>query len=194
MARSRLLATSDDRIKDTGAVLWSFVKGEQLEEPIDLSFLSSDLNDYDYEAVVIEADNKEGQASPPLGVADLGSQTVLNVRQTQFEGAWSASTSYSRGQQVTYNGQLFEKMHGTGVISADVPPDDKSWAEAKPNRLYVQFPETLGDEWGVLPEVSSPIYGFFELQVTEKLGLFKRKWKPARGVVEILFSPTHVVP
>ena len=39
MARSRLTNTSQDLISDGGAVVWSFVKGEQLEFPITLNFI-----------------------------------------------------------------------------------------------------------------------------------------------------------
>jgi len=32
------------------------------------------------------------------------------------------------------------------------------------------------------------------LRVTESFGVYPRTWKPVRGMVELLFSPTHEVP
>ena len=52
MARSRLTETTDDLVTDSGAVLWSFVKGEQLEFPITLNFVENVTAGYAYEAVV----------------------------------------------------------------------------------------------------------------------------------------------
>jgi hypothetical protein len=49
--------------------------------------------------------------------------------------------------------------------------------------------------WVVQPSLVATIHGFFELRVTEPAGgVYQRTWKPMRGLVEFLYSPTAVVP
>lgn len=49
--------------------------------------------------------------------------------------------------------------------------------------------------WSVQPTITSPVHGFFELRVTEPSGgIYPRTWKPMRGLVQYLYSPTQVVP
>lgn len=57
MARSKIGALTVDPIRDSGSVLLSLVKGEQLEQAVTLSFSSNVLAGYVYEAVVVEAAN-----------------------------------------------------------------------------------------------------------------------------------------
>ena len=53
----------------------------------------------------------------------------------------------------------------------------------------------LGNDYQVQPSVAGSTYGFFELRVTEPANpIFARTWKPIRGMVEIQFSPTDIVP
>ena len=61
------------------------------------------------------------------------------------------------------------------------------------NVIKIRFPETLGSNWSVLPQVDVPTYGFFELSVKEPSGTFPQIWKPLKGVVEIAYSPTYLV-
>jgi hypothetical protein len=68
---------------------------------------------------------------------------------------------------------------------------DAKWEVTTLNKIYVQFPNTLATGWAVQPLASSATYGFFELRVTEPTdAVFTRTFKPVRGMVEILFSPT----
>lgn len=63
-----------------------------------------------------------------------------------------------------------------------------------PNKLYIQFPGTLATTWAVKAQPNCPVHGYFELRVTEPVGgAFRKTWKPLRGVVQILFSPTNQV-
>lgn len=62
------------------------------------------------------------------------------------------------------------------------------------NIIEVRFPETLGGDWAVLPQVDVPTYGFFELSVKEPPSAFPQVWKPLKGVVEVSYSPTYLVP
>ena len=193
MARSALTATGNDLISDSGAVLWSFVKGEQLEFDVTLTFLAN-VGGYEFEAVVIEADNVEGQADKPTQVKAGGVQTKLNVRVPTDRGVWQGIQSYNRDEVVFYNGLYYKLKAGVAYVNATAPSADANWEEYIPNVVFLQFPASLGSTWGVQPTVSSATYGFFELRVTEPASSsFRRTWKPVRGMVQLAFSPTDVV-
>jgi hypothetical protein len=197
MARSRLTNTTQDLIADSGAVLWSFVKGEQLEFPVSLNFVEDASvklnNNYVYEAVVVEAANIRGQTERPVTTKDGGVQTRLFVRLPVFLGAWQSAAAYNKEDVVFYNNKYYKLASGSGRVNATVPSSDPRWIETALNIIYLQFPATLASTWGVQPLVDSPVYGFFELRVTEPQDqIFTRTFKPVRGMVEILFSPTDV--
>jgi hypothetical protein len=199
MARSRLTNTTQDLIADGGAVLWSFVKGEQLEFPITLNFVEDasvkQNNNYNYEAVIVEADNVSGQADRPTTVRDGGIQNRLFVRLPVYLGNWQSGAAYNKEDVVLYNGKYYKLLQGSGRISSTLPSADSLWGETNLNTIYLQFPATLASTWTVQPLVDSPVYGFFELRVTEPVDpVFTRTFKPVRGMVEILFSPTDVTP
>lgn len=195
MARSSLTSTSDDLISDSGSVLWSFVRGEQLEFPLVLSFLENALAGYTYEAVVIEAANEAEQTQRPTTVKPGGVQTILNVRVPTFRNEWQAEQAYNKNEVVSYQGKYYGLVAGAGRVNATTPDVDPVWVITTPNTIYLQFMSTLGADYSVSASVGSPTYGFFELRVTESnTSDFQRTWKPARGMVELLFSPTDVVP
>jgi len=197
MARSRINNTTDDLITDGGAVLWSFVKGEQLELPIKLDFIADATIGYSYEAVVMEAANIEGQQQTqrPISVQSNGVEDTLVVRVPTYRGTWDPPQAYNKEEVVLYNGTYYKLLNGAARINSTAPNLDPLWEETALNRIYVQFPETLANNWAVNPLVNSPVYGFFELRVTEPANpVFVKTWKPVRGMVEILFSPTHLVP
>lgn len=199
MARSRLTNTTQDLIADGGAVLWSFVKGEQLEFPVTLNFVEDasvkSNNNYIYEAVVVEADNVSAQTDRPTTIKANGIQTRLFVRLPVYLGQWQASAAYNKEEVVLYSGKYYKLSRGSGRINSAVPTSDTYWVETSLNTIYLQFPSTLASTWTVQPLVDSPVYGFFELRVTEPVDqIFTRTFKPVRGMVEILFSPTDVTP
>lgn len=196
MARSSLTSTSDDLISDSGSVLWSFVRGEQLEFSLILSFLENAMDGYIFEAVVIEAANEEGQTTRPITVLPGGKQTTLTVRVPTWRHEWQSTASYNRGDIVSFEGKYYALTSGTGRVSDALPGVDPYWVITNANTIYLQFRSALGADWAQSASVGSPTYGFFELRVTEPAGVsdFQRTWKPARGMVELLFSPTDVVP
>lgn len=194
MARSSLTSIEQDLIDDGGSVLWSFIKGEQLEYPITLNFVTNALTGYTYEAVVVEADNVAGQTSRPTTHKTGGVQTVLVVRTPTLLGTWSAATTYALENIVLYNGIYYRSL-SAGNLNNTPSAVSIYWAQTTINTIYVQFPSTLGSTYAVSAQVGSPIYGFFELRVTEPAGtIYQKTWKPIRGMVEILFSPTDIVP
>jgi hypothetical protein len=100
MARSRLTNTSQDLISDGGAVLWSFVKGEQLEFPVTLNFVEDASvkasNNYQYEAVVVEANNVASQTDKPTTIKSGGVQTTLFIRLPIYLGNWQSAQAYNK--------------------------------------------------------------------------------------------------
>jgi hypothetical protein len=199
MARSRITDTRQDLITDGGAVLWSIVQGEQLEFPVVLNFIEDasvkPSNNYIYEAVVIEAANVPGQVTRPTQIQLGGVQTRLFVRLPIFLGTWATPNAYNKEEVVLFNDKYYRLLQGAGRVNSTTPDLDPLWEETLLNRIYIQFPDTLSDDWEVFPQVDSPVYGFFELRVTEPSDpIFSRTFKPIRGMVEILFSPTSIVP
>lgn len=195
MARSKLTSTTDDLIQDSGSVLWSFVRGEQLEFPVTLNFVEDATAGYQYEAVVIEGANIAGEAEVPIDIQPGGIQTKLTVRVPTKRGNWDAPQAYNREEVVRWDGKYYKLAWGVGYVSAITPDLDANWVETSLSRIYLQFPKTLASTWAVTPTVGFPVYGFFELRVTEPAdSIFQRTWKPIRGMVQILFSPTEVVP
>ena len=112
MARSKLTETKDDLIEDSGSVLWSFVKGEQLEFPITLNFVENVTAGYTYEAVVVEADNISESDSVPTNIKSGGIQTKLTVRVPINRGTWDLNQVYNREEIVLYNGKYYKLTYG----------------------------------------------------------------------------------
>lgn len=194
MARSKLTNPENDLISDSGSVLWSFVKGEQLEFAVTMNFVSDATLGYTYEAVVIEGLNVVGQDAPPTGVLNGGVQTRLTVRVPVKRGTWSAITAYNKEEVVIHNNVPYRLLGGASRVSGITPDLDPYWQATTLNRVYIQFPNALGASWQVQPSIGSAAYGFFELRVTEPSDIiFSRTWKPVRGMVELLFSPTDAV-
>lgn len=195
MARSKINDIGQDLIDDGGSVLFSFVKGEQLEYPITLAFASNVLTGFTYEAVVVEGDNIAGQLEKPTNIKTAGVQTTLVVRVPVYKGVWDAPTAYNMEDIVFYNSKYYRLFSGVARVNITPPNLDSTWVETTLNKIYVQFPASLASTWTVAPQVGAPVYGFFELRVTEpNNSIFRRTWKPVRGMVEILFSPTDIVP
>lgn len=197
MARSKLNVIDEDLISDSGSVLWSIVKGEQLEYPVTIQFIQNALSGYAYEAVVVEGLNTTTQTEPPKDIRPAGVQTTLTVRLPTYRGNWDAPQAYNSDDIVLYQGQYYAKVReaSEAVIDSTPPSSSSKWSVTTLNRVFLQFPSTLGSTWSVQPTVDVPVYGFFELRVTETMTTaFKRTWKPIRGMVEIQFSPTAIVP
>jgi hypothetical protein len=195
MAREKLTEVTTDLIADAGTVLWSFIKGEQLEYPITLDFLNgAATTGYVFEAVVVEALNVLDQQERPTTIKPSGVQNTLVVRQPDFQGAWSALTEYNYEEVVSYGGKYYRLLSGVAYTSATTPNLDAVWEETTLSRIYVQFPSSLGATYAVQPTVLGSVYGFFELRVTEpNNSVFVKTWKPVRGMVELLFSPSDIV-
>lgn len=191
MARSRLVDPKLDLINDEGAVLWSFIRGEQLEFPITLNFVEDVTAGYTYEAAVVEALNEAAQSAPPTAIRPDGIVTQLVVRVPTNRGTWDAQQAYNREEVVLYSGKYYKLLNGVARTDSTPPSSSTAWQETTLNKVYLQFPKTLSGNWNVQAQVGFPVYGFFELRVTEPQdSIYRRTWKPVRGLVEILYSPT----
>ena len=188
MARSRLIDTSQDLIQDGGAVLFSFVQGEQVEYPVNLDFLPGVLTQYTIRAVIVEAANVAAQTDRPGLIQPAGKRTILVVRNTSYVGAWNSGSNYTQDDVVLYNNKYWLRL--VGANDGLDPVASPLWTESARNRVFVQIPSTVSIDWAVKPIVNSPVYGFIELEVRENAGGFPRTWKPVRGMIELLFSPT----
>lgn len=197
MARAKLTDSPDDLVSDSGAVLISMIIGEQLEFPITLNFVSDvTVAGFEFEAALIEAANVVNQTARPTAVDGSSPvKTSLTVRLPDLQGAWSAPTAYNYNEVVLYNGVYYSLTTGAGYISATTPNLDPRWAVTSLSTIVVELPSTLGSTYSVLPDVSFNTYGFLEVRVTEPANsVFRRTWKPVRGMIEFLFSPTAEVP
>lgn len=194
MARSKYNDTSSDLITDGGGVLWSFIKGEQLEFPVTLNFITDASLNYTFEAVLLEALNVTGQTEAPLTIKPNGVQTGLPVIHPNTPTNWVSTNTYSYDDVVLYNGLYYKFL----LISGNETPSATStkWLNINLNDISIRFPSTISNGWEKSPTVDSPVYGFFELRVTEPVNPsnFVRTWKPIRGTVEILYSLTDLVP
>lgn len=66
-------------------------------------------------------------------------------------------------------------------------------SEPTDNIIKVVIPADLISTWGHSPEPGKPVYGFFGIEVADgESGNDQQIWKPVRGMVEVLYSPTEV--
>jgi hypothetical protein len=192
MSRTKITNTTSSVGTDGGATLFSFIQGEQLEFRVTLNFLAA-LSGYTFEAVVMEALNTQGDSSVPTSVKPGGVNTTLVVRIPEEKGLWNDQHTYSKTDVVLYLGKYYIRKNGTEVLSSVTPDASPDWELYTPNKIYIRFPDTLASDWSVQPTPGAPVYGYFELRVTEPNSDFPQTFKPMRGVVEINFSPTQLV-
>lgn len=192
MARSSLVAPVVQLQNDSGAVLWSIIQGEQLEFAITLGF-ANDLTGYLFKAVVIEGLNTiDGVA--PQAVQPAGIQTTLYSATPVNRGVWAAGTGYNTGEIVNYSGIIYRLTAGVNRILATLPTADSMWVVYLNNVVYIRFPATLATTWARQPTPLANTYGFFELSIIEPVSTpYPKTFKPLRGMVDIMFSPTLAV-
>jgi hypothetical protein len=175
------------------------VIGEQLEFPItigfitDASYKSTATDNYKYEAVVVEANNVVSQTTQPTAVKSGGIQTALFVRIPAYVGVWSTTATYNKEDVVLHSGVYYKKLTPTSITTTAPNLDTTVWEITTLNKVYVRFPKELGSTWSTAPGISYNTYGFFELRVTEPGSAFPRTFKPVRGLIELLYSPTSAV-
>jgi len=67
-------------------------------------------------------------------------------------------------------------------------------AVATDNTFKIVVPESLVDSWTTQPSPNAPSYGWVGLEVRDVgVGSAQQIWKPFRGLVEVLYSPSEEV-
>ena len=194
MARDRISTSTKDLTSDGGSVLLSIVVGEQLELPVTLDMVAVANSDYTYEAVLVEGLNT-ADGKLPLGIQPAGVIDILPTRECEYNNTWVATTAYDREDVVDYGDDSYRLMTGSGRISSITPDTDELWTLHDKRIMYIQFESTLITGYVAPPIPDKPIYAFLELRVTEVAdSIFINTWKPVRGLVEFLFSPTELSP
>jgi len=62
------------------------------------------------------------------------------------------------------------------------------------NQFNIVLPEGLIDNWVTQPTPEKPTYGWIGLEVRDSgTGSSQQVWKPMRGLVEVLYSPSEAV-
>lgn len=194
MARSDINRPTQDLQIDPGAVLYSFVQGEQTSQEVVLDFLL-DARQYIFEAVVMEAKNVAGSEDIPSEVEPGGVQDTLTTRTRTFKGDWLPNVNYYHDDLVFFTGRYYRLATNRPdpYQSTFDPTQDARWINSGLNIVIVQFPETLSLDYAVQPSIEIPVAGYFELSVKEYFGDFPQIWKPVRGMIAFHYSPTHLV-
>ena len=62
------------------------------------------------------------------------------------------------------------------------------------NSFSIVIPQNLIASWGASPLPNLPVYGFFGIEIADTgVGDAQQIYKPVRGLVEVLYSPTEAV-
>jgi len=65
-------------------------------------------------------------------------------------------------------------------------------ADATDNVFKIVIPEDLIDNWVTQPQPEQPSYGWLGLEIMDNgVGNQQQIWKPLRGMVEVLYSPSE---
>ena len=194
MARNVINVTTKDPMTDGGSVLVSLVQGEALEFPVALDFTIMANEDYLYYGALVEGQN-DGEGNIPTSVQPTGVEDELVVRRSNHVGEWDSAAAYDAEDVVVDSfGEYYRLLSGVSYTNSLQPSDDDNWYPHDPRICWIQFPSTLSATYAQQPLPGAASYGFFELRVTEVGNtVFTTIWKPVRGLVEFLFSPTSLL-
>jgi hypothetical protein len=121
--------------------------------------------------------------------------SIVDGEQIQMEVTLNWLTNLT-GYQIKVT--VIEALNtGDGKIPTAVQPSGVIYqlpildATVTDNTFKIVFPENLIDSWETEPSPDKPVYGYIELEVKDTgVGTLQQIWKPIRGLVEILYSPT----
>lgn len=197
MARDKLYSANNDMTPGGSSILLSLVQGEQLELPCVLDIWVIADNSYLIEAVVIEGEN-DASGSIPTTHKSGATPRTLTYRIPAYKNQWNNASVYETNDVVYDDGEHYRLFRGSNYSDNVKPSDNPLWLVHDPRTIYVQFPSDLSGSgvytpWEMPTTAERNIYGFFELSITEPaFTSFRRIWKPVRGLVELLFSPTEL--
>jgi len=123
--------------------------------------------------------------------------SVIHGEQTRLDMVVGWLTNLS-GYTITAKVVEGNNVQGSGVKPTDpqaggavitLPIID---ATPTDNQFDIVIPQTLITTWNTTPEPDKPIYGFIGLEIQDTAsGNAQQIWKPMRGLVEVLYSPTE---
>ena len=124
--------------------------------------------------------------------------SVVEGEQIQIDMTLSWLTSL---QDYTVTVKIVE-ADMTGVASGSYPTAIKVGgqvtelsvidATVTDNTFKIVIPENLIDSWTTQPTPQSPTYGWIGVEVRDPgVGTARQIWKPFRGLVEVLYSPSE---
>ena len=84
--------------------------------------------------------------------------------------------------------ELPETVRAGGVVTTCAVIDE----DTTDNSFKVVIPEDLIDNYAAQPTPQAPVYAWFGMEVADTgVGNNQQIWKPMRGLVEILYSPSE---
>jgi len=88
----------------------------------------------------------------------------------------------------TGNGELPDgTAESAAVINLAIIDEDET-----DNTFKIVIPEDLTSTWSQKATPNKPVYGFIGMEIDDGgVGSAKQVWKPLRGLVEILYSPSE---
>ena len=204
MARSRIRQTSVEANTDNGSILFSFAIGEQQLMDVTLDFLNT-LDNITLEAVMLEGANAGGRR-PRGRPADGNGQTrklqiVVNYTDTEVLPDGSTDTPRTGTGQILIDSDVMIDPATSGPVFPAFDDDDSEslrrtagFTRSFTNSIRIVFPEAMGTDWDTQPQPDQPVYAFFGLKVAEQdnAGIPGQIWKPLRGLVELVYSPTDI--
>lgn len=188
MARADINKPTVDPIVDEGSVLYSFIMTERTYQEVELSFVE-DITQFTVTASFIEANNVLGVEEVPDTVKPGATSKVLTCVLPVIKGDYDPAAQYEQGDYVSHNGSNWRAEPGTSnAVTLPEPSDaEPKWAKSNPNTVQVLFDETLGKDFAVQPTVTTPVYGFFQLKLTQK-STKAQVFIPVRGVVALHYA------
>jgi hypothetical protein len=123
-----------------------------------------------------------------------GEQIQMNITLNWLTNL-SGYTLTAKIVEADMNGAFDDDNYPTTVKSGGVvttlPIIDN---DSTDNSFDIVIPETLIDSWSTQPSPESPSYGWIGLEVRDLgVGDEQQVWKPFRGLVEVLYSPSEEV-
>lgn len=81
-------------------------------------------------------------------------------------------------------------VRSNGVVTNLAIIDD----DTTDNKFKIVIPEDLANQWATQPTPTKPSYGWIGLEIQDTgIGNRQQIWKPFRGLVEVLYSPSEAV-
>ena len=179
MARSQITRANLDQTSDTGTLLQSLIRGEQLQTNVALGWFTN-INGVTLTPRLIEADMtnvsfSNGRAEPYPSTVRSGAQSMQLPICYQFRAASGPGGTVVDGDLRTESANTpYTIALDTGFTS---------------NSFTIIWDDAIGTGWQQAPRPDRPSYAFFELEVRDTgAGDKQQIYKPLRGLIEVRYS------